>query len=85
MSLIYDLRKIERANKANSNKEHMLLSVCERYMPEERKNVYTYIIIIKWIDGVWRDFARQHGMREDAFRKLVREKCGDVYSLFGWD
>jgi len=84
MSLKYELTRIERANKANPQREQMLLEVCERYMPDESQSALAFICIVKWIDKTWREFAKGHRLNADLFKQWVIENQEDAKALLKW-
>ena len=81
MNLRYELRRIERANKANPNREALLLDICKRYVPEETKNMLTFLKIIRWIDETWRVFAKETRLHQNAFREWVKNDLSEYYPL----
>ena len=84
MSLISDLERIERSYKSNPKKEEMLLEVCQRYMPTDRKNALTYICIVRWINKTWREFAQQNSLNTEAFKLWVKENNPDASAMMKW-
>lgn len=84
MSLKYELMRLERANKANPNKEKMLLEVCKRYMPEKKKSALVYISIVEMIDRTWRMFAQEHHLNAKAFKQWVVENNEEARELMKW-
>lgn len=84
MSLKYELAQLERQNKDNPKKEEVLLSACERYMPEEKQSALTYIFVVNWIDETWREFAQEHSLNVEAFKQWVQENNGAAKVLMGW-
>ena len=84
MNLKYELTRLERANKANPNKEKILLEVCKRYMPEKRKSALVYIGVIEMIDRTWRVFAQEHHLNAKAFKQWIVEYNKEARELMKW-
>lgn len=84
MSLLFELRRTERANKGGKDRERRLLRICLAYMPEERLNAMTYIKVVAWIESTWREFAKDNNLKPDAFKKLIKSEYKDVASILKW-
>lgn len=84
MNLKSELNKIWRENKDNPDKESLLLKACERYMPSEIHNMFSFISVIKHIDAVWQEFAADKHMHPLAFRDWVSESTYEFKSLLEW-